>query len=453
MNRTLETIEEEEDALWLPYEDKLLWSIKDYLKEEMTGENIQMFFPHRTFEECSTHWSALKDEVIYQNQSLSTEITKGCVAKLPDGMGTLPMIPLLKVCSFLTPKEVFTKMTLVCKHYNEIIKGYQIPFDRLEIDTKSHARPSRLLTLVRRMDSCRELVVQGEWFNRYEDLWEFCFKRLLEKIQPKIESLMIDSEGHPAIMDFISGSPCLKTCNLTIRQRQGLWEWDPLKRSESVKRLHGRYNYMSPRFLNSILHYFPSLEFLELRDSWNRPMGDLYDNPLNWTNSQILHLEGDVVPFAFQIPELRSWDLYMPTMDSYGPDQLLRVLPKLPELRCLRIYLSSSIVNDYETGNRLNPYMGLLMNAIKQCEKLIHLELLGAVPEDNDRRNRTIKHRISFLPKTIRSIVYKETWYRKIRPEVDTHSPSSCSQYRELIRRTNSPSPELLWKCIERDEL
>jgi hypothetical protein len=72
----------------------------------------------------------------------------------PKWWNELPLLPFMKICSYLEYNQVFGKLPRVCQHFNELLTTNTVGFEKIRLD-----QPSAFLLkkLVDEVSSCKSL--------------------------------------------------------------------------------------------------------------------------------------------------------------------------------------------------------------------------------------------------------------------------------------------------------
>jgi hypothetical protein len=120
------------------------------------GDNwlgIASHLPKRSPKECKARWNEL--------QALAKEENVCLVVSQPKWWDELPLVPFMEICKYLDYKQVFGRMTRVCKHFNELLILHKVEFESIELDPVT---PLLLCRLAPRISWCKELIFKlNDW--------------------------------------------------------------------------------------------------------------------------------------------------------------------------------------------------------------------------------------------------------------------------------------------------
>jgi hypothetical protein len=335
----------------------------------------------------------------------------------PAGLLDLPPEIQLEIFQYLDHRLVFTKLPLVCKQLNNVIKGYSIPLD--EITIYVGWSKTKLIKLSERLLGCRKVTLSTR---------ENCFSiDRLELMKPELMKLLKSLAGNVLHLKVQTGSFLERSAvqqqifqqwvNEAIFENEESkklkmlqhfkndwdWKWQPECQSVVEVRLHFGTYFNLPEMFRRL----PSLERLVLRDYERiREWSTVTSNDLQ--NVRILKCHNFLPPLQQNVV---FNNVYKLIFISIGPSAYFRqnIVDQLhssfPHLTDLDITFHSYRVKSWFYG------ISLLMYALHS--QLHHLQLLkltrqypeGKEFEDEDYDDDLILH-LRNLPARISRIEF-----------------------------------------------
>jgi hypothetical protein len=180
--------------MWQKYEDDYMQDIENFVKNQEGNKEIRINLPGRSEEECQLrrrerrsegHEPKTEDQIpLYKNDWIYFQ---------PQGLNEIPLLPFLNICKFLPYQQVFRILPLVCRHFRQLIQGYQIPINSVDIINPTH--PELTLTmLARKVVDCNQMVLARQPKVKNLKLWGFLAENLINKFQNSLRELSYESD-------------------------------------------------------------------------------------------------------------------------------------------------------------------------------------------------------------------------------------------------------------------
>jgi hypothetical protein len=336
------------------------------------------------------------------------------IAHAPTDMSLLPMVPLLNICKYLEPDDVFLNVARVCKHYSEIINNYQIPMKRLEIGR--HLKSViKLINLKRRISHCKELIIPNDWIIQRSPFWNFAHKQLMQKMRPLLKELEFYSVWKPDMIEFIHSCPKLVKCRKTIYTNE-LRDGSTHFRCPQVRKLCYEEMQLDTRKLQDVLTIYPNLEELELLDACRNAQNGCIEinHPVP---TKLKRLKGNVLLGFGILSQIEELDYEARGLQALG--QLIYSIPDMTRLIKLRIILPWEVFwvyTPFESSPRpMYPFLYVaLTEKIRESSTITTLIIQGALPGCGDFRfPYLIKDYLSILPERVHTLIYDRIQLRK----------------------------------------
>jgi hypothetical protein len=399
--------------LWLPYENSLLESLAEFLGPKLNGHELQEYFPHKTPVECETQWQKVKGKSLIEfRYSIINDPSQWEISPI-NGMGSLPLVPFLNLCSFLTSKEVFKVLPLVCKHFNSIVSNYEIPLDLLEI--KFYLDSEREMAIwEKRVLQCRRISITGFRTHSEDSYWTFVLKKLLNKLKPELEELTYWSEWHSDIAELVHSCPSLITFQLSLNGFPQSWSWDKKWTNPKVKRMYFSDIKLCQENVKNLLNVLPGLEVLEVRNSWT-PVTEYDPEPVWEKGSRLTNFKGCFLLDQSQFTELESLDIQITSFTTLS--KLIQLLPALGKLSLLILRLSWILaridVNYHHYGPITASELLRLTITLGKVRSLKRLQLHLVKPYGSFVDDSLLVQLLLSLPSSIQHIEYRSKDIRR----------------------------------------
>jgi hypothetical protein len=396
--------ENELSMMWEKYEDSFIWEKEIFEKDHPDLERVCYLLPNRTELECLVRkifviTAVENPEVGYVEEAAEDE----WLYFLPHSMDNIPVLPFLKICSFLTYQQVFKVLPLVCSHFRRIIQAYAIPITTLEITDVNYLNPVMLATLTRRTTDCERISMIIKTRIENPEFWIYLIEKLITKNKRTLREFTYESDWVPGLIerrDLWDKIDNLKLSMITNRRKRSIrytWgasvdEWyfplfvmDVYQATLLDERMNSEKN---------IVHY---------RCSQNEGFQQNSTDTLELT--RIVYTKGRPTPNTD--PSI-CWDhLASNVYDEDSLSSFLSLLTQIKHLRSVRITLSSHLFAFYPKNMRfLSPdkYLKTVCNALADCKFLSRIWIRTANLDDVDPYLEVVSEQLRSLPERIYSI-------------------------------------------------
>jgi hypothetical protein len=316
----------------------LLWILKQFFKEESDWEFDLNFFISKSIEDCQKRWS-----LITQNQSPAVEKKKFELSQFeafqPQGLEQIPLLPFLQICHYLNPQEIFNLLPRVCRQYNWLVQGNQIPIRRLKID---HPLPTdKLIALERKISSC--LMLELTWTPELiERVKTIALENLLKKICGSVVVLYSVTHWRPMISNLIAQGRNLQGLLLIIPPKGQGWNWDLQEPCLSLKVLFFQASQLTTREILVMFTKFPNLEDVSLwvRESARCNERDFRDLRVPMA---IRSYESEIMLSFLQLSQAQEISLFLPKENAIR--KLIEMIPSLKFLKRIKMRIRDSVLD------------------------------------------------------------------------------------------------------------
>jgi hypothetical protein len=193
----------------------------------------------------------------------------------PKWWDELPLVPFMHICSYLNYKQVFGRLTRVCKHFNQLLSENEVKFYKLRLCDPS---PRKIYKLMDRISGCNSLhLILGRQLvgmymsDRIEALGELLEKFKKSVVKVKVMEKEDSSFDRIAITSFLNGCERLQFLDISSADD---WDWSSHTVCPTVQMLIYRVRDRDiadedPNTVTKIFYVFPglkSLRFLDVND-------------------------------------------------------------------------------------------------------------------------------------------------------------------------------------------
>jgi hypothetical protein len=173
----------------------------------------------------------------------------------------LPLLPFLNVCRYMNYKDVFGTLPHVCKHFNNLLTGYEVELDEIHLDEPSDQLLGKLKDMV---SVCKSLVIGH--FRSSPGISAFLAK--LEKSVANFWcSVISDTEGVQVLTSFVNRCSRLRSLSIIDFDTDEDFDWSLFTVRHTLEELHFGYPSGQSEYMHDIFYKFPQLKRLTLRYS------------------------------------------------------------------------------------------------------------------------------------------------------------------------------------------
>lgn len=322
------------------FQDLLLLALLSFYKKPKEWSIIKRHFPSRTELDCQ--WRKIKvrrDAALGKVPKTEFRLQDFEIIH-PHKLEQLPLLPLLNVCKYLNPEDIFKTLPITCRQLNHLVLGNQFPLKRLHIN--GIVGVMELVTLSHKISSCE--VLDLEWSARDRDaFWQFAIGLLLTKFKSSLKALVCTAECGVQIWKFLAIAESLKGLYYCVPTGAKKWDWEAQNCCLSLELLIlVGYKFSSTEML-LILTKFPNLTSISFW-SVNNPLVDDKDFWNSKVVTRLKRFEGRIMLNYYQLSWVEEICLY--PQSSQMIEKFLLVFPKLRFLRQVRIIINQVILTD-----------------------------------------------------------------------------------------------------------
>jgi hypothetical protein len=382
---------------------------------------IASHLPRKSADDCEARWNKLCAaapiiDVEKEEQQYPFMVTQ------PNWLTELSLVPFEKICSQLDYKQVFGKLPLVCKHFNELLIKNKVRFDKLILRDPSAKLLGRLIDNISTCWSL-DLTLTNDHLDKDTTV---ILTKLLDKFKPSVVEFECDIQDQGAqevVTSFIND--CTRLRFLTIDCGGFDWDWSLHSTSPTVEKLD--FQGTSSSDLTKILYVFPGLQsFIESKNSYtdseddeDEPVDDESDEESDGEqeNDEAVEIVVDIHDNMAMIDHFESRHLVLPVhclkevkhLHLYDFPfatlvKLVSYMPQLTALENLELVLGDELFDEdrvAETGQRLKQLIETLpLTLVKLTVRSRSTE-----NDENTYDLRIIKL-LDSLPATVCSINY-----------------------------------------------
>jgi hypothetical protein len=401
---------------WMPYENDMLKALNEFHGNRLSGRDIQACFPEKTVEECESRQMGFLIETLRSKKNGEEDPdTPHQLAEKPDSLESIPLEPFTIICSYLSAQTVFRKLPLVCKHFNRMLKKYQVPVKSAKIGHHM-AEEVLLVQYLKRISHCQKLtldVLSPHSTKRSMKMEKRL--QLLDQLKPSLRELRCHTDWLPQYTSFLATSSQIRIVRWVYFNSEKPWTWNPLLKCYSLRSLTLEYPPNDPSFIRDLLSMLPNLEDLEIRAYFPEHLG--LDEEIEWTNkaANLKTVRGEFLPPPELLTNLETLDINILTRRSWN--RLLSMLPKLKNLKTLKIHSRDELLVTFEGHHQWRKISKILafmlFHAISNNPSINHVEY-GYYLDEEPYWDTPLEGWIRNLPATVKRIVYFD---QTIRPE------------------------------------
>jgi hypothetical protein len=321
----------------------------------------------------------------------------------PKWWDELPLLPFLKICNYLEYKQVFSCMPRVCKHFNNLLTGYEVELEEICLWQPSEKLLSKLKDKV---SVCKSLEIDD--FSSSSGISKFLSK--FEHSVVELNCVTFNEEEAKVITSFVNGCTSLRSLSVQ-REIWGLsptdYDWSLHTVCATLEELDFAYSYAPTQNATMIFFKFPQLKRLTL------PSGGF---PVNESNNhsvidiqniaRIEYYESDDLPPRVEfVCEVKEMVLYC--RSHHVISMLIRYLPQLNALEKLHFdYNSIDYTQQHQhLPDEMEQYLVQLIQAVSaNPTSLAKLKISARNGKDYDLG---ILKLLARLPRRITFVEYK----------------------------------------------
>ena len=337
MDQSGETSSQPKD--WLPYEDELLKALRRYHHRPSDWRFFPNYFHGRNALECHARWLEISSSHHQRSGYIPKRFEKPTSRQPFSRLGLLPRILFMEICRYLTPKEVFVILPLVCQKYYHWINKYQIPIQQIELDyEEDSALKMHILSL--KVVDCEKVQLK-RIPNRSNSFWVYSMEGFLLSQIDTIIDLRCYTQWQPAIVRFVNESEKLQSLLISMTHAQGRWNWKNHTIQPSLRKLHYRENNLGSVKAAAAIDRFPDLN-RALIFSHGPTRGERLEN-LSWNDTPGLKkLEGTITLRDYQCQQLEEIRLRVDNNIEWY--HMIRQIANLPTLLTAILNIHSDIL-------------------------------------------------------------------------------------------------------------
>ena len=393
-------------ARWLPYEDQILLTWRRAHPSPAEWELASFYLPNKSIGGCRSRWRKLtrtkKEE---ESESTPSNHLLIPLTQTANGFQDLPDIPLKEICRYLSVKEVFWVLPLVCRNYHQIIRGSSMPVREIRL-IFGERTAVQLIMLAHRVASCQKMVLEGVPGGT-TSFSVYCLKELLNQVINSVKNLQVKTHWQPAIVQFVNQSKVLQHLAIHTINRTDHWNWSEHQVNKSIRRLYYNENQLSEWRAESVVQKFPSLNSVELWNGVNYSFPPSDHHPrLGFPH--ILRIQGSVMIETRRL----AW-LERLSIEITGVCQLRKLnvaLPNLERLQLFRVRFTQNLLGDMldpDLSTDQDMHFIHLVNAVRQNSSVRNVWISSRYRERNTRNDEKGEWLLATLPLRISEIAFR----------------------------------------------
>jgi hypothetical protein len=200
---------------WLRYEDEFMIDMRAYYPthRKCCGA-IQKHLQKRSLKEVK-----LRMSILMKNKKEKSDLTKivntHYVTFFPQNLDRVPLLPFLKICSYLDAETVFCTLSLVCQHFNIMLRDNKIPIFDVSLD-RSKMPVIKLSTLVRRVTNINQITILREIYPVLGPLWNLNIERLITTVFQPHGALVLHTTFNSGLVELFNKRADLKNVDIQL---------------------------------------------------------------------------------------------------------------------------------------------------------------------------------------------------------------------------------------------
>jgi hypothetical protein len=375
---------------WREYEDLILQAA--VLHYSPTGESARdervwqgiasCALPSRSAGDCQERWLSIPPRG--ENNGESSAEAEELTSEDNESLGVFKWVsedPFLEICKFLTCKEVFQVLPLVCKRFRRFLKGNQIYLQHLAIPENA---PAGLFIMMKeRIRGCEELQLHlpHAWEGSF---WSNSLDQLLRKLAASVSVLRCVTKHQSSVTKFINSSTRLRVVAISARKMCAVWNWELHQVRESVQELMVDEVGTDQGMLRLAFSAFPKMySFSQLTRT---PPYRILSSEMGQKDAENhakvrIYRASQLMPIAL----MRSvQQLVLTIIDPPGITKLANYMPRMKDLKSLQVHITSLALSIIFKREPYNPF-NRLIDAINQGTSLREVIVSKNPEEGNDR--------------------------------------------------------------------